>query len=343
MRTFVVVDAANLFFRSRHVVRGDIDDRVGLCAAVMLNSIKKIYNTHDTSHVVLALEGSSWRKTIYKPYKANRKLANDKKSVNELEEDKIFYEAFDKLMTFFKEKTNVTVLQNPILEGDDLIAGWVQQHPNDNHIIVSSDTDFIQLVDDNIDLYDGMKDITYKADGIYDKKGVNVDFVIQSNAKIKVGKPLKGDEQSEDSEWRDWYTFLKIIRGDPGDGVFSAYPGARLKGTKNKIGIREAFEDRSKQGFDWTNFMLHKWADEEEVELTVLQAYKRNTELIGLSAQPDMIKGVITETIQEAIQRPKVGQVGLHFMKLCGQFDMPRVSESAVDFGRILSRSYSGE
>ena len=39
------------------------------------------------------------------------------------------------------------------------------------------------------------------------------------------------------------------MRGDPSDNIFSAYPGVRTKGTKNKIGLTEAFEDRNSKGY----------------------------------------------------------------------------------------------
>jgi hypothetical protein len=43
------------------------------------------------------------------------------------------------------------------------------------------------------------------------------------------------------------------MRGDPTDNVFSAYPGVRTKGSKNKVGLMEAYEDRNSKGFNWNN------------------------------------------------------------------------------------------
>jgi len=37
------------------------------------------------------------------------------------------------------------------------------------------------------------------------------------------------------------------MRGDATDNVFSAYPGVRKKGTRNKVGLVEAFEDKKKK------------------------------------------------------------------------------------------------
>lgn len=342
MKTYVVVDAANLFFRSRYVVRGELSERIGLSYTVMLNSMKKMYRNFNADHIVLAFEGRSWRKTIYDPYKRNRDAKRQSKTISEQEEDFAFGEAFDELTKFFTEKTNVTVLQNPILEGDDLIATWVQQHLSDQHIIVSSDTDFIQLVSPNVSLYDGMKDITYKEDGIYNNKNRKMQFTITSNAKIKIGKPLAtGENLNEGDDWRKWYMFLKIIRGDPGDNVFSAFPGARIKGTKNKVGIREAYEDSETKGFSWNNFMLQRWEDMDTGETTVLKAYERNLELIDLTCQPDIIKEIAVQVMTEAVEKPPVKNVGTHFMKLCGKYDMPQLADESTAFGRMLSSKYA--
>ena len=68
----------------------------------------------------------------------------------EQEEDKLFWETFDEFKKFIYEKTNCTVLQHPQLEADDLIAGFIQCHPTDDHVIISSDTDFHQLLAENV-------------------------------------------------------------------------------------------------------------------------------------------------------------------------------------------------
>ena len=62
------------------------------------------------------------------------------------EEEKVFWETFDAFKEFVTTKTNCTVLQHSQLEADDLIAGWIQLHPEDEHVIVSTDGDFAQLI-----------------------------------------------------------------------------------------------------------------------------------------------------------------------------------------------------
>ena len=154
--TYILVDTANTFFRARHVVRGSIDDKVGMALHITLAGVKKAWNDFDADHVVFCLEGRSWRKDFYEPYKANRQVARDKMTVTESEEDKIFWEIFDEFKDFVTDKTNCTVMRHHELEADDLIAGWVQAHPNDNHVIISTDGDFAQLIAPNVKQYNGV-------------------------------------------------------------------------------------------------------------------------------------------------------------------------------------------
>ena len=88
--TYILIDTANTFFRARHVVRGDIDTKIGMAIHITLSSIKKVWRDFEGSHVVFCLEGRSWRKDYYEPYKRNRKEARDALSKVEAEEDKVF-------------------------------------------------------------------------------------------------------------------------------------------------------------------------------------------------------------------------------------------------------------
>ena len=136
MKTYILVDSLNMFFRAKHVGGGkDIDMRVGMAMHIMFNSIKKVWNDFDGDHVVMCLEGRSWRKDFYPPYKANRKVTMDKRSVREQEDDELFFESYNDLTKFLEERTNVSVIQQSNAEADDLIATWIQQHPDDNHIL----------------------------------------------------------------------------------------------------------------------------------------------------------------------------------------------------------------
>ena len=85
------------------------------------------------------------------------------------------------------------------------------------------------------------------------------------------------------------------MRGDTSDNVFSAYPGVRVKGTKNKVGLQEAFADKSNKGYAWNNLMLQRWVDHEGAEHRVLDDYARNVTLCDLTAQPQNIRKIIND------------------------------------------------
>ena len=104
--THILVDTANTFFRARHVIRGDTSEKVGMAIHIMMNSVKKAWQDFGGTHVVFCLEGRSWRKDVYEPYKKNRKVALDKRSAVEQEEDTYWWEAYDDFLNFLKEQTN---------------------------------------------------------------------------------------------------------------------------------------------------------------------------------------------------------------------------------------------
>lgn len=324
--SFILVDTANTFFRARHVVRGDADIKLGMALHITFNSIKKAWQDFEGSHVVFCLEGRSWRKDYYKPYKANRAETRAAMNQKEQDEDKLFWETFDAFKTFISDKTNCTVLQHPQLEADDLIAGFIQMHPTHKHVIISTDSDFHQLIAPNVMQYNGVAETTTTHEGIFDKKGK---LVIDKKTKEPVGAPNP-----------EWILFEKCMRGDTSDNVFSAYPGVRTKGTKNKVGLTEAFEDRKSQGFSWNNLMLQRWVDHNGVEHRVLDDYERNRILIDLAHQPADIKSLIRETIDEGAVPKDVSQVGIRLLKFCQLYDMKRMMDSIQTFADPLQAKY---
>ena len=326
--TYILVDTANTFFRARHVINGDADIKLGMAFHITLNSIRKAWQQFEGSHVIFCLEGRSWRKDFYKPYKAQRAAARASHTEKEQDEEKIFWEAFDTFKDFIAEKTNCTVLQNPQLEADDLIAGFIQAHPNDNHVIISTDTDFVQLIAPNVKQYNGVQECTITHEGYFDDKGKPI-----------IDKKTQEPKSAPDPEW---LLFEKCMRGDTSDNVFSAYPGVRTKGTSKKVGLTEAFEDRKSKGYSWNNLMLQRWTDHEGQEHRVLEDYERNRQLIDLTQQPEDIRTIINETISTAITANKrIDQVGIRLIKFCNLYDLKKISDQAQSYAEPLNARYT--
>ena len=328
---YLIVDTANTFFRARHAAHRQSDtwDRLGFAIHVTLSSIAKAFRDQRADHVVICLEGRSWRKDYYEPYKKNRAVARAALTETEAEEDRLFWETFDELKTFFYEKSNCTVLRHESLEADDLVAGWIQAHPKDEHVIVSSDTDFYQLLTEKVVQYNGITDELHTTKGIFDKKGSPV-----KDKKTKEAKTIPDPK---------WILFEKCMRGDPSDNIFSAFPGVRTKGSSKRIGLEEAFADRENKGFNWNNMMLQRWVDHNGEEHRVLDDYERNRILVDLTAQPENIKKLITDTISTNSIVKSVPQIGTKFLKFCGKYDLKRISENAQTHVDFLTRSYPNE
>lgn len=328
--SYILVDTANTFFRARHVINGDADIKLGMAFHITLNSIRKAWRDFNGTHVIFCLEGRSWRKDHYPPYKRNRAEARAAHTEKEAEEDALFWEAFDTFKDFVREKTNCTVMHHPQLEADDLIAGWIQSHPNDDHVIVSTDTDFVQLIAPNVKQYNGVQECTITHEGYFDDKGKRI-----------IDKKTQEPKTAPDPQW---LLFEKCMRGDTSDNIFSAYPGVRTKGTKNKVGLLEAYADKTDKGFSWNNLMLQRWVDHEGKEHRVLEDYERNRKLIDLTAQPEEIRKIINDTINEAINANKnVSQVGMRLMKFCGLYDLKKISDQAQSYAEPLNARYPNE
>ena len=327
---YALVDTANTFFRARYVASRNADawQKLGMALHLSLASVNQVVRKHGIDHVVFCLEGRSWRKDFYKPYKANRAVDETAMTDAEIEENKMFWETYELFTTFLREKTNCSVIRHPTAEADDIIARFIHLHPDDEHIIVSSDTDFIQLITENVKQYNGITNQLITLSGYYDDRDRPV-----IDKKTKQHKTL-GDPQ--------FILFEKCMRGDATDNVFSAYPGVRTKGSKNKVGLIEAFADSDKKGFNWNNMMLQKWTDHLGVERRVRDDYERNRILIDLTAQPEDIKQQVDTTIHDTVKLYHIPQVGVHFMKFAGKYELNKISEQAETYARWLNSPYKG-
>lgn len=333
---YLLVDTLNLFFRIRHIAhRGaSLDDNLGLSMHMLMNAANKIARREDTDHVIFAMEGKkNWRKEFYPEYKKTRAIERQKRTEAEIEEEQLYFEVFNDFIDFIQKGTNCSVIKCETAEADDVIARFIQLHPEDYHTILSSDTDYYQLISENVAMYNGVSKEFITHLGIYDDYA-NPIIDKKTNKPKELGDPR-------------WLLFEKCIRGDKTDNVFSAYPGVRKKGTKNKIGLLDAYDDMDKKGYNWNNLMLQRWTDHEGEEHRVLDDYERNKKLIDLNAQPQEIKDQVDEAIVNALIvgniayiRPK--DVNFKFIKFCGQHDLPNLLNNSDEIVRWLSQPYEG-
>jgi 5'-3' exonuclease len=303
---YALIDTMNTFFRAKHIASRNADtwEKIGMALHLTLGSVNQAVRNYGVDHVVFCLEGHSWRKEFYAPYKANRKVKEQDMTEAEVEESQMFWETYESLIKFLQEKTNVTVLRDPNAEADDCIARFAALHPDDEHIIISTDTDYLQLLSESVHMYNGVTRQLITIDGYFDDKGRPV-----------IDKKTKEHKTLEDPQF---LLFEKCMRGDTSDNVFSAYPGVRKKGTQNKT-------------------------DHNEVEHRVRDDYERNRTLIDLTAQPIELRDDTDKCITEGLNANKsVAQVGVHFMRFCGKYELNRISDQADSYAKWLNTSYKG-
>lgn len=314
MRT-LLFDVSNILFRvaatqtNKNPMTKDLslDDIVGLCMHISLQSINKWYGKYKPDYVVFAFEGgNNWRKkytfdhSLRRQYKANR--VPDPAMAH-------FYELMPAFKNVIKNYTSICCLDVEGTEADDAIAVYCQQVHELNkaagqtlhHVdIVSGDKDFVQLLK-----YDGVR------------------LINPDTGKLR-NQPGDKDYQED----IDYWLFLKCVRGDAGDNVPSAYP--RVYETK----IKEAYTDPYKR----LNFMETRWKDENGTEWKVGDLFKHNTVLMALHEQPEDIRQKLIEEVKRQSVETKTYQ-HFHFLRFVGQFKLQRVGEEASRFVALFSHN----
>ena len=330
MTKYALIDTANTFFRARHIASrsSTVDEKIGMAIHLTLASTNQIVKRFGIDHVVFFLEGRSWRKDYYTPYKKNRVVDTLSQTEAEVEENKMFWQTYEAFTNYLKDRTNCSVLRDPKAEADDLIARFVALHPADEHFIISTDSDYQQLISSRVKQYSGVTGELITLEGYFDDKGRPV-----KDKKTKEPKLLEDPE---------YILFRKILRGDSTDNVFAAFPGVREVGSKNKVGIKEAYEDRHKKGYNFNNLMLQRWSDHDGVEHRVRDDFNRNRVLIDLTAQPEDVKLSVDTNIRECVRTTTVPMVGIHLMKFAGKYELNKIADNAETYAKWLNSPYVG-
>ena len=150
MQHLIIIDGLNFFFRAYHAVR-PLNRSDGLptnalygFTQMLLKVVKDL--KPDLCAVALDSKGDTFRSELYPEYKANRK---------EVDEEMLQqFPYFDPLIRSF----DIPEIRMEGFEADDIIASLVAQHKDTHKItIVSSDKDLMQLIGDNVTMYDTMK------------------------------------------------------------------------------------------------------------------------------------------------------------------------------------------
>lgn len=328
-KTNIIIDFSNLFHRMKHqTIKGASDDeRIGMVMHQILIGMRSAWKKFDADRCILALEGKSWRKHVYPDYKMNRVAQRLKRKPSEIEMDEEFQKAANDFIEYIDLYTNVPAISSPNAEADDVIATYIFDRPDEQHIIVSSDSDFHQLICPNVKMFDAMKGHIITHEGVFDDR-MRVVIDNKTRKQKHIGDP-------------EWVLFKKCIRGDSSDNISSAYPRLREKSTKNKVGMIDCFEDRKSKGFEWNTVMLHEWTDHKGDVKKVKDVYDLNRLLIDLSMIPDFIVDEVRESIEQGTKkRVANSDIGFKFMKFCSKYDLVNIGNMSQAYLEFLGKTY---
>ena len=176
-----LVDGSGYIFRAYHALPPLTRKSDGLPVGAVsgfCNMLVKLLNDMGAQEtpthlaVILDASGKSFRNEIYPKYKAHRPPAPED-LVPQFPLVREALKAFD-----------IPAIELAGFEADDLIAAYASKAADDGArvTIVSSDKDLMQLVSNNIDMVDTMKDKFIDAAGVVEKFGVGPESVIDVQA-----------------------------------------------------------------------------------------------------------------------------------------------------------------
>ena len=144
-RTLLLLDGANLMQRARFSSRRNLKGKENAIIYSFFRSLRPLVEKFNPSKIVLALEGRPVRRLeLHKEYKANRVYDN---SDDYGDQRLVILELLQHLP--------VTTVRHPLHEADDVIGHYALDGDWDRRVVVSSDSDFIQLLncDARVELY----------------------------------------------------------------------------------------------------------------------------------------------------------------------------------------------
>lgn len=312
IKRHLILDISNLAYRTFFANWKNSEAKdilTGLCHQGVLIYMNFYYKKYKPDNVVVAFDSHSWRKSYtkdlstcvtHKKYKGQRR-----KDLTDSEQEMLdkFDEHLNEFYECLRKRTSMVILKGDHLEADDLIAGWVQNHEDDDNIIISADKDFIQLM---------------------------------SNPNVTLIDPISKKERDL-SEWDDdaeLFMFQKCIRGDASDNVQSSYPRLQMK--KIKKALNDDFLYNNIMKHEFTVLDVGDDSKAFEHEYVTEDLFHENKLLMDLTEQPKPIKKMIKKSIKHA--KDNRGKFDYYnFMRYCSRNDMVKISDGLEQFKDMLS------
>jgi len=306
----LIVDANNILYRTFFAqIDEDVDIVIGMCHHSALWSMNKFYKEYPADEIVMAFDSYSWRKAYTndlsecvtdKKYKGTRR-----KNLTASQQAKfeVFDQHVEEFANMIKEQTSILVLKEKYLEADDLIAGYIQGNPDMEHVLISSDKDYMQLLHKNkLTLIDPDS-----------------------------GKPRSLKEWNDDP---DFFMFEKCLRGDTSDNVMNAYPYLRSK--RLKQAYTDEYEREAIMNHEFTALINEDDGTVREATYVTRDVFEENDYLMNLESQPEAIKRLMAKSIE--LSRETKGKFNyVAFIKFCGKYQLKNILDKIDNFVPMLA------
>lgn len=348
MNKFLIIDIYNLFFRGMHTINPNDSEELqnGMMMHMLFNMIRKACEKFEPNHLVVCTDGNlSWRKNVYTAYKANRiERLQERSPKDAMREDRLKTIFTNDFLPFLRDKTNVSFLSCHLAEADDLVARFIKKHSNDACIILSTDNDYVQLLSDNVLIYNSMEERIITKDCIFSAdKRQPLKFSLK-DGKITISKTdfmlNKGESLTPMKDWVEYALFLKCVRGDTSDNIRSAFPRVRETSTKKQVGILDAFNDRINKGYNWQSFMNSTWETPLGEKKLVKECYELNKKIIDLNEIPNDLVEQFDKSINESLNKSKVSSVYFNMTKYFKKWNLERLLTNVQLISKYFNASY---
>lgn len=145
-----LLDGYNLMHRSRFGIKAENG-----IIFTFFRSLRPLIAELNPDKIYLVLEGVPMhRQNLDSSYKANRQIEQGTPKWDEMAE----FRRQKKIIIDLVGNLPVTIARHPDLECDDVIASLVHAHPDNECVVVSTDTDFYQLLSmNNVKIYNPVK------------------------------------------------------------------------------------------------------------------------------------------------------------------------------------------
>ena len=259
----LILDGLNNFLRvfAANPALNDDGDHIGGLVG-FLNSLGLLIRTHNPTRLVICFDGkggSQRRSKVYSDYKENRRTrVKLNRNLDQTADEE--YDSMKVQMTKLGEYLGylpVTVLSMDNVEADDVIAYCAQNILKKEVVIVSTDRDFYQIVNDRITVWNPIKKQLIDKDYIHDKFNISIDNFI-------------------------WY---RVLDGDKSDNI-PGIPGVGLKT------LQKAFPILQQEGQVSVDDIM-EYIDQKEKLLKVDEKIRESKDIIERNFDLMQLKEVI--------------------------------------------------